>query len=324
MKKYRSLTILKSSFKTIALTAMLMLTITVYGQQKTDSGIPQGLKNLVASPDLTLNLWPSTPPGGIPENIGKEEWIPGNETPPIVRVQNVSIPTLALYKAAKPSGTCVVIFPGGGYNILAYNHEGSEIAQWFNSIGVTAVVVKYRIPRRAGLEKHQAPLQDAQRAIRLVRAQAEQFGIQKDRIGVLGFSAGGHLAVMAATQYRVSAYQPVDEIDQIDCRPNFAIPIYPAYMMEDEKEKKSSVGLSDLVLIDKNTPPMFVSVADRDANRAAASARLFTKLYEAGVPAEIHIVSGKAHGYGIRSDRGRVAQWNKNCENWLRDSGMIP
>ena len=324
MKNFQTLELIKCSLKTVALTVVLMVTIPVFAQQKTDNGIPNAVKDLVAAPDLTLNLWPATPPGGVPDNIGKEEWTPGKETPPIVRVKNVSIPTLALYKAAKPTGACVVIFPGGGYNILAYNHEGSEIAQWLNSIGVTAIVVKYRIPRRPGLEKHQAPLQDAQRAIRLVRAHAEKWGIQKDRIGVLGFSAGGHLTVMAATQYRTSAYQPVDDFDKIECRPDFAIPIYPAYMMEDENEKRSSVALSELVLIDRNTPPMFVSVADRDANRAAASARLFTKLYEAGVPAEIHIVYGNAHGYGIRSDRGRVAQWNKNCENWLRDLRMIP
>ncbi len=308
----------------ITITILLFSVSAVFAQKETSSGIPETIKTLVPAPNLTMTLWPGTPPGGIPDGIGAEEWIPGTENPPIVRVQNVSVPTLALYKSAKPNGTCVVIFPGGGYYKLAYNLEGSEIAQWLNRLGITAVVVKYRIPRRAGLEKHQAPLQDAQRAIRLVRANAESWGINPNRVGVLGFSAGGHLTVMAATQYKTVTYDPLDKFDKFDCRPNFAIPIYPAYMMENEKEKKSSVSLSELVLIDKNTPPMFVSVADRDENRGAASARLFIKLYEAGVPAEIHLINGKAHGYGIRSDRGRVAQWNRNCENWLRDLKLIP
>ncbi|MDO5580255.1 MAG: alpha/beta hydrolase [Planctomycetia bacterium] len=287
------------------------------------SGIPEDVRSLVAAPDLTLDLWPDKVPGGIPEGIKAEEWTPGKEPHPIVRVANVARPTLAFYKAKKPNGTVVVIFPGGGYNILAYNHEGSEIAQWFNTLGISAAVVKYRIPRREGLAKHAAPLQDAQRAIRIVRAHAKEWGIDPEKLGVLGFSAGGHLTVMAATQYNAKTYDPVDDCDQISCRPNFAIPIYPAYMMDDENEKKSSVDLSNEVVIDSKTPPMFISVADRDKNRAAAAARLFVKLYEAGVPAEIHIINGNLHGYGLRKDRGRPAFWDQNCEHWLKETGFL-
>ncbi len=288
-----------------------------------DNGIPANVKEYVAAPNLVMNLWPSTPPGGIPESIGAENWAIGNERPPIIRVSNVSIPKLSLYKAEKPNGSCVVIFPGGGYSILAYNHEGSEIAQWLNKLGVSAVVVKYRVPRRNGLPKHFAPLQDAQRAIRLVRSHAEEWDINPEKIGVLGFSAGGHLTVMAATQYAQKVYDPVDNADKISARPNFAIPIYPAYMMDSEQEKDSTVPLSEEVVIDKNTPPMFVSVADRDANRAAASARLFIKLYEANVPAELHILYGNSHGYGLRKDHGRPADWDINCENWLREMKLL-
>ncbi|MBR5626874.1 MAG: alpha/beta hydrolase [Thermoguttaceae bacterium] len=303
--------------------ALLVIGTSAFAQELTSDGIPDTVKELVAAPTLTMNLWPGTPPGGIPAGIGDEEWIPGDETPPIVRVGKVSIPTLALYKAENPNGACVVIFPGGGYSILAYNHEGTEIAQWLNGIGVSAVVVKYRVPRREGLAKHFAPLQDAQRAIRLVRANAADWGIDPARIGVLGFSAGGHLTVMSATQYNVSVYEPLDRFDEISARPDFAIPIYPAYMMDDEKETRADIPLSDSVVIDGNTPPMFVSVADRDANRAAAAARLFTRLYEAGVPAEIHIVCGTSHGYGIRPDRGRPAQWNLPCAQWMEETGLL-
>ncbi len=286
--------------------------------------IPADVARYVAAPETTLNLWPNTPPGGIPEKIGEEKWVPGKETPPIVRVQDVSIPTLAFYRAKEPNGACVVIFPGGGFSILAYNHEGSEIAEWLNSIGVSAVVVKYRVPRREGLPKHWAPLQDAQRAIRLTRAHAEEWGIDVEKIGVLGFSAGGRLTVAAALDYATQSYDPIDEIDKIDARPNFAIPIYPAYLMEDEKDFSADSKLSEEVHIDANSPPTFISVANDDVNRGAAAARFYIKMKEAGVPCEIHIPVSGGHGYGIRSDKGVAAQWNKNCENWLRAIKMIP
>ena len=155
--------------------------------------------SMAADPAFELNLWPGTAPGEKEGAFGPEEAVAGNETPPIIRVSNVTVPSLAVYQPdpAKATSACVVVFPGGGYHILAYNHEGTEIAQWLNSFGVTAVVVKYRVPRRPDQEKHLAPLQDAQRAIRLVRQNAEAWKIDPDRIGVLGFSAGGHLTLMA-------------------------------------------------------------------------------------------------------------------------------
>lgn len=288
------------------------------------AGIPADVSQYVSAPEMTLNLWPGTPPGGIPDNIGEEVWEPGKETRPIVRVGNVSIPTMSFYPAKNPNGACVVIFPGGGYTILAYNHEGSEIAEWLNSIGVSAVVVKYRVPRREGLPKEAAPLQDAQRAIRLTRAHAKEWNIDPEKIGVLGFSAGGHLTVCAALRYAEKTYEPVDSVDALDCRPNFAIPIYPAYLMDNERDMKSDSKLSEFVRIDSNVPPAFISVANDDVNRAAASARFYIKMKEAGVPCELHIPVSGGHGYGIRADKGVAAQWNKNCEHWLRAIHMIP
>lgn len=288
------------------------------------ASIPAEAAQYVAEPATTLNLWPGDPPGGIPENIGQEKWEPGGEDVPIVRISNVSIPTMAFYPAKDPNGACIVIFPGGGYSILAYNHEGSEIAEWLNSIGVSAVVVKYRVPRREGLPKHWAPLQDAQRAIRLTRAHANEWKIDPEKIGVLGFSAGGHLTVCAALDYSTKTYEPVDSVDEIDCRPNFAAPIYPAYLMDSENDMSSESDLSDSIHIDANTPPTFISVANDDANRAAASARFYIKMREVGVPCELHIPVSGGHGYGLRTDKGVAAQWNKNCEHWLRAIKMIP
>lgn len=312
------------------LTCSLCLTLLVLGfasvgaYSQDVAGIPSDVAQYVSAPETTLNLWPGLPPGGIPDGIGDEVWEPGKENPPIVRVGNVSIPTMAFYPAKDPNGACVVIFPGGGYTILAYNHEGSEIAEWLNSIGVSAVVVKYRVPRRAGLPKEGPALQDAQRAIRLTRAHAEEWKIDPNKIGVLGFSAGGHLTVCAALNYATKTYDAVDDFDKIDCRPNFAIPIYPAYLMDDEKDMNAESKLSESVHIDANTPPTFISVANDDVNRAAASARFYIKMKEAGVPCELHIPVSGGHGYGIRKDKGVAAQWNKNCENWMRALKIIP
>lgn len=306
----------------LTLVVLAFSSLPAYSQEV--AGIPADVTQYISAPETTLNLWPDLPPGGIPENIGEEVWEPGKEEIPIVRVGNVSIPTMSFYPAKKNSGACVVIFPGGGYNILAYNHEGSEIAEWLNSIGVSAVVVKYRVPRRKGLPKHWPALQDAQRAIRLTRAHAEDWNIEPNKIGVLGFSAGGHLTVSAALDYAVKTYDPVDDVDKIDCRPNFAIPIYPAYLMDSENDMKADSKLSESIHIDSNAPPTFISVANDDANRAAASARFYIKMKEVGVPCELHIPVSGGHGYGIRSDKGVAAQWNKNCENWLRAIKMIP
>ncbi len=288
------------------------------------SGIPAEVTELITAPDTTLKLWPSTPPGGIPEGIGEEKWTPGNENPPIVRVGNVSIPTLGFYPAENPNGACVVIFPGGGFEILAYNLEGTEIAQWLNSIGVSAVIVKYRVPLRAGLPKHYAPLQDAQRAIRLTRAHAEEWGIDPSKIGVLGFSAGGRLTVAAALDYDVKTYDPIDEADELSARPDFAIPIYPAYLMDDERDMKASTPLSDELNIREGLPPFFISVAGNDENRPAAAARFFIQLKEVGVPCELHIPVKGGHGYGLRSYGGVASEWGSNCEKWMRAMNILP
>ena len=295
----------------------------LFAQPKNGKSFPAEFSQFMPAPDGVYNLWPATPPGDEKLKLPEEKWVPGKETPPVIRVYNTAVPTLSLYKAKNPNGTCVVIFPGGGYNILAYNMEGTEIAQWLNGLGISAAVVKYRVPRRDGQAKHQAALQDAQRAVRTTRFYAEKWGISPDKIGVLGFSAGGHLTVMTATHYRTSTYPRLDEIDDVSAKPDFMIPIYPAYMMENEKEMKAAVPLSEEVLIDSQTPPAFISVTDDDANRAAASARFYLKMKEAKVPCEIHILVKGGHGYGQRSNRGPASQWGKPCEAWFRAMNLL-
>lgn len=272
-----------------------------------------------------MNLWPGAAPGEKQGAVGEEKAEPGKEAMPIIRVHNVTVPTLAVYQPAaeKATGTCVVIFPGGGYNILAHNHEGTEVAHWLNSIGVTAVVVKYRVPRRADLPKHLAPLQDAQRAIRLVRKNAEAWKINPKKIGVLGFSAGAHLTLMASTAYDEKVYEPIDETDKISARPDFAAPIYLAYALGEKIDKKRiDLPLEENIKITKDTPPMFLSIADDDGVGSMGSVQLYMKLHEIGIPCELHVFVKGGHGYGIRNDKGPVAGWNALCENWLRQIGM--
>ncbi|MCL2623401.1 MAG: alpha/beta hydrolase [Planctomycetaceae bacterium] len=279
-----------------------------------------------AEPMIELKLWPGVAPGEKDGVIGPEKAEAGDETPPIIRVSNVTVPTLTVYQPSpeKATGACVVIFPGGGYHILAYNHEGTEIAEWLNSLGVTAVVVKYRVPRRPDQPKHLAALQDAQRAIRLVRQNAEAWEIDPDRIGVLGFSAGGHLTLMAATNYDEKVYEPVDDADQLSARPNFAAPIYLAYARGESADmRRVDLPLDDHVKITPQTPPMFLSVTDDDFVGPMGSVQVYAKMVENKVPCELHVFVQGGHGYGIRPDRGPAAEWNVLCEKWMRQMGFL-
>jgi acetyl esterase/lipase len=282
---------------------------------------------LKAKPAAEMPLWSGEVPGEKDQNIGEEKAEPGKEPLPIVRVSNVFKPMLSVFQPAadKANGTCVVIFPGGGYSILAYNHEGTEIANWLNSLGVTAVVVKYRVPRRAGLPKHLAPLQDAQRAVRLVRKNAELWKVNPQRIGVLGFSAGAHLTLMAATAYDEKIYEPVDDTDKLSARPDFAAPIYLAYALGEKFDKNSAdVPLDKEVKITDKTPPMFLSVCDDDPVGPMGSVQVYRALKENKVPCELHIFVKGGHGYGIRSDREPAAGWYRLCGDWLRSLELIP
>ncbi|MDR2642969.1 MAG: alpha/beta hydrolase [Planctomycetaceae bacterium] len=281
---------------------------------------------LTMKPAAELKLWNGTAPGEKAGVLGEEKAESGKERLPIIRVQNVTEPTLAVYQPdpKKSTGTCVLIFPGGGYHILAYNHEGTEIAHWLNSIGITAVVVKYRVPRRVGQPKHLAPLQDAQRAVRLVRQNAEAWKIDVQKIGVLGFSAGAHLTLMIATNYNEKIYEPVDNADQLSARPNFAVPIYLAYALGEKTDpKRVDLPLEENIKITKETPPMFLSICDDDSVGSMGSVQLYRKLHETGISCELHIFVKGGHGYGIRSNSSSAAGWNRLCEDWLKQMKFL-
>ena len=277
--------------------------------------------SLAADEHQEINLWPSGSVPDEPEGIEKRKKLTTVDKVGKMRIAYVDTPSITVYEAPKDksNGTAVVIFPGGGYNILAWTHEGTEIAEWLNSLGVSAFILKYRVPRRDPEKPHSLPLQDAQRAIRIVRSKSKDWSIDPNRIGVLGFSAGGHLAVMSGTHYEDKTYDRIDEADDLSSRPDFLIPIYPAYL----GDRKNKDQLSDLVDINKSTPPTFIAITHDDSDRAYYSALLYAALKKSGVVGELHIYSKGGHGYGMRKSNNPVHTWPDRCADWLGSMGLL-
>jgi acetyl esterase/lipase len=279
-----------------------------------------------------INLWPGTAPGEKGD-IGEEKDMskptdgkPGGKS--IIRLGNVSNPTITIYapEADKANGTAVVVCPGGGYNILAYDLEGTEICDWLNSIGVTGVLLKYRVPKRAGLEKHTAPLQDVQRAIGLVRSRAQEWHINPARIGVLGFSAGGHLAASASNNYTERTYPHVDAADDVSCRPDFSVLIYPAYLTANEgrdKNAKWEPTIAPDLPVTSKTPPTFIVMAEDDPVHVENALFYALALKNAKVPCELHVYAEGGHGYGLRPNGKAVTTWPQRAADWMGKSGLL-
>jgi acetyl esterase/lipase len=285
-------------------------------------GIGTGLLSAAEKPP-TLDLWPGKPPGDK-EAIGEEkvqESRPGS--PPVKRLTNISRPTLTVFRPAKEkdTGAAVVIAPGGGYSILAWDLEGEEVAAWLNSIGVTGIVLKYRVPRRPDTAKDVAPPQaqmDAQRALSLVRSKAKEWNLDPKRIGMLGFSAGGHLTAWAATNFDKRVYEAVDEADQVSCRPDFTVLVYPAYLVYKDKDE-----LAPDIHVSKETPPTFFAHAGDDGVRPENSVVMYLALKKARVPAELHIYASGGHGFGLRPSDKPCSAWPQRCAEWMKAQGFL-
>jgi len=239
----------------------------------------------------------------------------------VIRLTDVSQPTITLFRPAKlkDTGAAVVVCPGGGYHILAMDLEGTEVCEWLNSIGVTGVLLKYRVPQRAGDDNHVLPLQDAQRALRLVRFHAREWKLDPKRIGVLGFSAGGHLTANLSNHFDQRAYQAVDEADRVSCRPDFSMPIYPAYLVG----KNQTDSLAPDLVVTTNAPPTFLIQAGNDGGGVENSLVYYLALKRAGVPSEMHVYPTGGHGYGLRPSDKLVSTWPKRAEEWMRGMGLL-
>jgi acetyl esterase/lipase len=211
------------------------------------------------------------------------------------------------------------VCPGGGYNILAYDLEGTEVCRWLNSVGVTGVLLKYRVPARKGLERHTAALQDVQRAIGIVRSRAGEWKIDPKRVGVLGFSAGGHLAAAVSNNYAERTYPAVDDADKQSCRPDFALLIYPAYLAQKEDLSK----LSPEMKVTAQTSPAFLVMTQDDPIKMENVYTYATALKYAKVPAEVHVYATGGHGYGLRPTANPVSHWPQRAAEWLESQGYL-
>ncbi len=284
-----------------------------------------GAPALASQPPQVIDLWPGTAPGdkgdiGPERDMTKptDDLVGGKR---VVRLGDVSKPTIAIYRPTpeKNTGTAVVVCPGGGYSILAMDLEGTEVCHWLNSIGVTGVLLKYRVPARAGRPRYAAPLQDAQRAMGIVRSRAREWGINPNRIGVLGFSAGGNLGALLSNDYEERTYPAVDEADDTSCRPDFAILIYPAYLAVKNEPGKLAPELK----VTENTPPTFLVQAEDDPVGVENVIYYALALHKAHVSCELHVYPKGGHGYGLRPSKNLVTTWPQRATDWLRHAGLL-
>jgi acetyl esterase/lipase len=268
-----------------------------------------------ASGHVTMALWPHPPAGTAPEidaTTSQDHLVAGK---PLIRLTNVSNPTITLYQpAGKNTGAAVVVFPGGSYRVLAIDLEGTEVCDWLNSIGVACVLLKYRVPDSGPYPKSAAALEDAQRALGMVRARADQWHIDRDRVGVLGFSAGAHLAAALSTHFDRRLYDPVDRADQLSCRPDFSVIVYPGYLAISER----NFAPNPEIQVSEKTPPSFIVQAEDDPVHVENSTAYFLALKAAKVPAEMHLYAQGGHGYGLRPTDLPVTRWPALVETWLR------
>ena len=287
------------------------------------AGLAAGARADEGVKPTTVDLWPGQAPGDDKAaEVAAEKTTFAKDGTTVTSITNVTKPTLTVYRAGNgASGVGIVVCPGGGYNNLAWDHEGAMVGRWLNSIGVSAFVLKYRVPRRPGQPRNEPPpqaLMDAQRALSLVRAKADDYGVDPKRIGVLGFSAGGHLGAWASTASEKRAYEPVDDSDKTSCRPDFAVLVYPGGVV-----KPGQTELAPEIKVTSQTPPTFLVHANNDPVTPENSARYYLALKQAGVPAELHIFGSGGHGFGMRPGALPSADWPRRCEQWLRDQKIL-
>ncbi|RYY01943.1 MAG: alpha/beta hydrolase [Gammaproteobacteria bacterium] len=286
-------------------------------------------------------LWPATPPGTDAINLtekSKDSSKDAND--PQRTLEAIASPTIRAFIPAHPNGTAAVITVGGGYTSLVIDKEGTDIAKWLNTLGVTAFVIKNRLPGEGHADGKNVPLQDAQRALRLVRANAAEWKLDANKIGIVGLSSGGHLASTLGTNYNKKVYEPIDASDKVSARPSFLVLAYGPHSGNARKylinptqkplEPAQKQALYDEYPTDQqvtsDTPPTFLVTADNDDKvDSRNSTRFYDALKAAGVPAELHIFQDGKHGFAIRNAAGYpVAIWPQLCESWFKANHIIP
>ncbi|HSN16846.1 MAG TPA: alpha/beta hydrolase [Gammaproteobacteria bacterium] len=279
-----------------------------------------------------LPLWPGTPPDDLPmpgaEYLATEtkSLVAGK---PYIYVSNVREPTLTVYApTGRNTGAAVLVIPGGGFQILAMDLEGTEVCDWLNRRGVTCVLLKYRVPsepydwhcdcRPRNREVPTRSLEDVQRAMGLIRLNAEAWHVDPHRVGVIGFSAGGYLVAEISTHFDRRLYAPVDAADRESCRPDFAIGIYPGHLATDQGTLNPNVPVS------KDTPPTFLLQAEDDHVDGIQSPVYYAALQQAGVPAELHVYAHGGHAFGLRRTHEPITAWPDLVDTWLKSLGVVP
>lgn len=279
-----------------------------------------------------MPIWPGVPPGAhpvpdsesiatAPKPVAGKRW---------VYIRNVSRPTLTVYSpAGEKTGSAIVVFPGGGYQILAIDLEGTEVCDWLTSRGIICVLLKYRVPN-AGASWNQLcgcylntrsslALEDAQRTLGLVRLHAAEWHIDPHKVGVLGFSAGGHLVAAVSTHFEQRVYPAVDAADHESCRPDFAVALYPGHLWIDYEK----LELNANIRVTRNTPPTFLVQAENDAvDNVNNSLVYYAALMKAGVPVEMHLYPEGGHAFGLRRTKDPITEWPQLVEKWLRAIGI--
>jgi acetyl esterase/lipase len=311
---------------TVCALAAAAMTLTAHASGRQEQNAPAKQQG-APSPGAVM-LWPEGVPGAVKDG-GPEVLLDG-------RVSNVHQPSLTPYPApaGRASGTAVVVCPGGGYTRLAIDKEGRATAEWLNSLGVSAFVLKYRLKEYG----HPAPLRDVLRAVRLLRSDASRWGIAPDRIGVIGFSAGGHLAASAGTLFDSPEGRTGAALDSVSARPDFLVLVYPVILLKGPYahtgSRQALIGASpppelvDALSLDsrvtKDTPPSFLVHGGTDTSVPSENSGLFfLALRRAGVPAELHIFQQGAHGVGLEPNHGPISDWPKRCAEWMAVRGLL-
>lgn len=326
--------ILVLSLSTLVITIFFLETILI--TPVTAADLNQPLKD-----GQEIKLWPGAAPGS--ENLPfKEEIVERSKEPSKIKDRyawKIIDPSLTVYLPEKPNGAGILVLPGGGYQRVVFDKEGDELAPWLKSLGVTFFVLRYRLPGEGHLAGADTPLQDAQRAIRLIRKNAPAWGLDPKRLGIMGFSAGGHLASGLGVKYNQEFYRPIDDIDAVNARPDFLILVYPVITMREpyvhlgsrtkllgEQPTQEQIdAYSNELLITKDTPQTFIIHASDDPSVPVGNSILFyLNLRSAGVSAEMHLFQDGGHGHSIRYTYGKTCeQWPSLCGQWLKAIEVI-